>query len=167
MPETGCFIVNGSKGDKYAVTLAPTEKCQCPALGTCYHILAARKAVGLEDKASTVVLNMSELIKPGRKQPNRLPGRKRPRPIDKLDMNESVIIPAPDSVLGKNCLDVSDHFASTPATKKKCGPIETPKSILKRKCNEVKSTTKRKTSVKKIRLALPKTVKRKSLMEEF
>ena len=167
VPETGCFIVDGSKGDKYAVTLAPTEKCQCPALGTCYHILAARKAVGLEDKASTVVLNMSELIKRGRKRPNRLPGRKRPRPIDKLDMNESVIIPAPDSVLGKNCLDVSDHFASTPATKKKCGPIETPKSILKRKCNEVKSTTNRKTSVKKIRLALPKTVKRKSLMEAF
>ena len=27
MPESGCFIVEGSQGDKYAVTLAPTEKC--------------------------------------------------------------------------------------------------------------------------------------------
>ena len=111
----------------------------------CNHILAARRAVGLEDKASTFILNMLELIKRGRKRPNQLPGRKRPRPIDKLDMNESVIIPATDSVLGKNCLDISDHFASTPVTKTNCGPIEPPKSILKRKCNEVKSTTKRKT----------------------
>ena len=60
MPVSGCFIVEGSQGDKYAVTLAPTEKCNCPALGTCYHILAAHKSVGLEDKSETVVLNMSE-----------------------------------------------------------------------------------------------------------
>ena len=63
-------------------------------------------------------------------------------------------------------IDVSEHFASTPATKKKCRPTETPKSISKRKCSEVKSATngskkKSKTPVKKIRLALPKTAKLK------
>lgn len=29
--ESACFIVEGSRGDKYGVTLVPTEKCQCPA----------------------------------------------------------------------------------------------------------------------------------------
>ena len=117
--ETGCFIVEGSKGDKYAVTLAPIEKCHCPALGTCYHILAARKAVGLDDRADKVVTNMSGLIKGARKRPNRLPGRKKPRPVDIRDMNESTIAPAPDSVVGNENFDISVNFASTPAAKKR------------------------------------------------
>lgn len=74
---------------------------------------------------------MSELIKRSRKTPNKLPGRKRPRPIDRIDMNELVIIPAPDSVSGKQNLDTIEHFASTPATKRMRGHLHTPKSILK------------------------------------
>ena len=53
--KTGCFRVEGSKGDKYAVTLAPTERSHCLALGTCYHNLAARKAVGLDDSVKLLL----------------------------------------------------------------------------------------------------------------
>ena len=159
--ETGCFIVEGSKGDKYAVTLAPNEKCHCPALGTCYHILAARRAVGLDDRPETVTCNMAELIKGSRKRPNRLPGRKIPRPIDRQDLNESTI--RPDSVL-----EISEHYSSTPASKRKRVPPVTPKSILKRKCQDDNlSSSKRSKQTKKLRLALPKTKKRKSLIEAF
>ena len=145
--------------------MAPTEKCNCPALGTCYHILGARRSVGLEDKTETVVLNMSELIKKGRKRPNKLPGRKAPRPVDRKDMNESTINPAPDSVRGKlyDHEDDEENFASTPATK---GSWETPKSILKRKCEDegIPSTNRK---AKRLRLTLPKTKNRKSLLNAF
>lgn len=40
------FIVNGNNNKKYAVTLFPKESCQCPATGTCYHMLAARITMG-------------------------------------------------------------------------------------------------------------------------
>ena len=43
-------------------------------------------------------------------------------------MNDSVIVPVPESVL-----DISDHFTSTPSSKKTNPLLETPKSILKRK----------------------------------
>ena len=84
--------------------------------------------MGLEDKSETVVLNMSELIKKGRKRPNKLPGRKVPRPIESLDMNESTINPAPDSVRGKKYADDDENFTSTPATKKKIVSVQTPDS---------------------------------------
>ena len=48
--EMGAFMVDGIRGDKYAVSLFPTEKYQCPSTGTCYHILAARISVGLPNK---------------------------------------------------------------------------------------------------------------------
>ena len=68
--EAGCFIVEGSKGDKYAVTLAPTERSHCLALCTCYHNLATRKTERLDDSVETVVTNMSGLIKGARKKQN-------------------------------------------------------------------------------------------------
>ena len=40
------FMVSGTKGDKYVVSLFPNEPCQCPATGTCYHILAAELLIG-------------------------------------------------------------------------------------------------------------------------
>ena len=46
----GAFMVDGSRGGKYAVALFPNEKCRCPSPSTCYHILAARISVGLPNK---------------------------------------------------------------------------------------------------------------------
>lgn len=48
VPEAGSFVVKGSKGDNYSVTLYP-EKCQCPSIGTCYHIMAVKMSIGEED----------------------------------------------------------------------------------------------------------------------
>ena len=42
----GAFMVQGSKGSKYAVTLFPKENCQCPSTGECYHIIAAKISIG-------------------------------------------------------------------------------------------------------------------------
>ena len=46
VPEMQTFLVEGHSNRKYTVQLFP-EKCQCPATGTCYHILAAKKSIGL------------------------------------------------------------------------------------------------------------------------
>ena len=48
IPEMECFIVKGSDDKKYAVTLHPKEKCQCPSTTTCYHILAAKYSTGIK-----------------------------------------------------------------------------------------------------------------------
>ena len=54
-------MVDGSRGDKYAVSLFPNEKCQCPSTGTCYHILAAKISVGFPNKDDKRILNLSQL----------------------------------------------------------------------------------------------------------
>ena len=48
--------------------------------------------------------------------------------IDRLDMNESTINPAPGSVRGKMYADDDENFTSTPATKKKIVSVQTPDS---------------------------------------
>jgi hypothetical protein len=42
VPEMGSWVVVGSSGDKYAVTLFPKPKCQCVAVNKCYHILETK-----------------------------------------------------------------------------------------------------------------------------
>ena len=47
VPEMKTFIIKSNNNDaKYCVTLFPKEKGSCPAVTTCYHILAARNAIG-------------------------------------------------------------------------------------------------------------------------
>ena len=99
-------------------------------------ILAVRKAVRLDDRPSTAVSNMAELIKGSSKRPNTLTGRNRPRPIDRFDMNESVIVPASESVLG-----ISDHFASTRASKKK-NVLKYQNQFKWKRENEIESSSK-------------------------
>lgn len=59
VPEAGSFVVKGSKGDNYSVTLYP-EKCQCPSIGTCYHIMAVKMSIGEEDIEEKRILNFYE-----------------------------------------------------------------------------------------------------------
>lgn len=177
-PESQSFVVEGSKGDKYAVTLAPKEECQCPSIGTCYHIIAARMSVGLEAKSEKTVYNLTQLRKNSRKRPDKYAGKKKPRPIDRLDViNESVIVPAPDSILQNpdfdSNIECSTQFASTPTHAKRVNDRNTPKSILKRKLDsEIQSANKRlrlseNCKSKKLKLSLPKTRRRKSLLKSF
>ena len=57
-------MVNGSENRLYAVTLFPTETCQCPCTTRCYHIIAAMKSIGMSihDKKKRTI-NLSRLRK--------------------------------------------------------------------------------------------------------
>jgi hypothetical protein len=117
VPEAGTFVVVGSKGDKYTVEMLPQEKCLCPSLGTCYHIITVRMALNLDNIDEKRVHNLTQLRKNSRKRPNKKAGKKQPRPCDEDQL--SVINPAPDSAKKQS------FFSST--------PISTPQSILKKR----------------------------------
>lgn len=55
------FVVEGTKGDKYAATLHPKESCQCEALGTSWHIIAAKLSIGDGDGKEKKVYNLTQL----------------------------------------------------------------------------------------------------------
>ena len=89
--EKSVFLVQGSKGNHYSVTLFPEEFCPCLSKGTCYHIIACRLAVGMPPGVSgRRNINLSTL-KRNRRQRNKS-GRKKPR-VDDID-----ITCAPDSI---------------------------------------------------------------------
>jgi hypothetical protein len=117
VPEAGTFGVVGSKGDTYTVEMFPQEKCLCPSLGTCYHIITVRMALNLDNIDEKRVHNLTQLRKNSRKRPNKKAGKKQPRPCDEDQL--SVINPAPDSAKKQS------FFSST--------PISTPQSILKKR----------------------------------
>ena len=54
------FMVTGTQGKVYAVTLLPKEKCQCPSTTQCYHILAAKMYIAddIENKPRVVNLRI-------------------------------------------------------------------------------------------------------------
>ena len=78
----GVFVVEGSKGDKYAVTLFPKESCGCPSTGECYHILAAKMSVGMPGRNQNKVINLTQLKRNSRKRVDKKGGRKQPRKND-------------------------------------------------------------------------------------
>ena len=81
------------------MTLAPKEYCSCASTNTCYPIITVRMNVGLEPNSAKMVYNLTKLRVNNRNKPDRYAGKKKPRPIDRLDANETVIIPAPDSTI--------------------------------------------------------------------
>ena len=153
VPESGSWIVMGSKNDKYAVALYPDEKCSCPSLGSCYHILAAKMSIGKEPQTTKRILNMTQLKQNTKKRQNKQAGKKRPRPIDIYDAEECEINAAPDAPLkdfvqntAANNLSTilgtpADFATSTPMTSTS---RKTPKSILKaRQCRTPKKSCKK------------------------
>ena len=54
------FMVTGTQGKVYDVTLLPKEKCQCPSTTQCYHILAAKMYIAddIENKPRVVNLRI-------------------------------------------------------------------------------------------------------------
>ena len=100
----GAFMVQGSKGIKYAVTLFPKETCLCPSTGECYHILAAKLSVGMPSSTQPKTINLSQLKRNSRKRSDKRGGRKKPRTND-----ISTILPAPDSTMLNDTLgDMSE-----------------------------------------------------------
>ena len=76
----------------HLVTLFPKETCTCPSTTQCYHILAAKLAIGQELEDSKKKINLAQLHRNSRSRGSKKSGRKRPHPLD-YD-----VIPAPDAM---------------------------------------------------------------------
>ena len=113
VPKNNAFIIVGTDPQKiYLTKLFPKESCTCPATNTCYHILAARKSIGINILPAKKHVNLSLLMRKSRKRNDKKSGRKKPRPQD-YD-----VVPASDSIV----------MTSTPSR---------PRSVL-RKSNTIK-----------------------------
>ena len=89
----GVFTVVGTSGNAHAVRLFPHETCSCPSTNKCYHILAVRMSIGLEDVGSQKRINLTQLRRITRPRQFKKSERKAPRPGD------YEIVAAPDSNL--------------------------------------------------------------------
>ena len=78
----GVFTVIGTTGTPHAIKLFPKESCTCPSTSRCYHILAVRMTIGLEDVNSRKKVNLTQLRRNVRSRNEKKSGRKRPRPND-------------------------------------------------------------------------------------
>ena len=95
--EMNAFMVCGLKDKKYTVTLFPKEECQCPATGTCYHIIAAKLSIGIKNTEKKEERKLISLMRyKNRPKTQRRIGTKKQKPSDFEN-----IIPAPDSKLAK------------------------------------------------------------------
>lgn len=81
----------GSTGNQHAVRMFPKESCTCPSTSRCYHILAVRMSIGLEDLDSKCKVNLTQLRRNTCARREKKSGRKAPRPGDYC------IEPAPDA----------------------------------------------------------------------
>ncbi len=81
----------GTTGKPHAIRIFPVESCTCPSTSRCYHILAVRMSIGLEDVQSKRKVNLTQLRRNTRSRTQKKSGRKAPRPGD-YD-----IVPAPES----------------------------------------------------------------------
>jgi len=84
------FTVLGTTEPR-VVKLFPRETCSCPATAACYHIVAARRAVGIAGTDRRRVVNLTQLRRNKRKRADKTGGRKRPRTAD-VD-----VVAAPDA----------------------------------------------------------------------
>jgi len=76
------FTVDGTL-EPPVVRLFPSTSCSCPATCQCYHVLAAKMAIGLpDDSAPPRAVNLTHLRRNKRKRADKTSGRKRPRPND-------------------------------------------------------------------------------------
>ena len=88
------FTVMGSTRP-HVVTLHPKETCSCPSKTQCYHILAAKMAIGKKEDPKRARINLTQLRKNSRPRNIKTSGRKHPRPGD------CDVFPAPDAAIKK------------------------------------------------------------------
>lgn len=90
-PTLGVFTVLGTTRNAHAIRLFLKESCTCPSTSQCYHILAVKMSIGMEDLTSKKKINLTQLQHNTRPRNQKKAGRKAPHPGDH-DVN-----PAPDS----------------------------------------------------------------------
>ena len=132
VPSMAAILVEGTKGDKYVVTLFPKPKCSCPATSNCFHIIACQRSVGIEIKNDKPkILNLPPLRKNSRKRSDKKSGRKKPR------INDYEIIPAPDSLITTStpCNEPPSSSPAKISVKSIIRSVEKPKSSSKK--NEI------------------------------
>ncbi|KAL4223551.1 hypothetical protein ACF0H5_017021 [Mactra antiquata] len=127
VPEMGAFMVKGSGGNKYAVTLFPSETCSCPATSRCYHIITAMLSIGMNVPNERKTYNLTQLRKNVRPKHMKKCGTKKGRLGDN-DIDRT-IIPAPDSIIKTKNLD-DTLYTPTTSVKKQVYSESTPKSLL-------------------------------------
>lgn len=89
----GVFTIVGTKGIPHAVRLFPKESCTCPSSTQCYHILAAKMSIGMEEKQSHGKINLTQLKRNARPRRNKKSGRKgRPDVIEISEAPDSLIV---------------------------------------------------------------------------
>jgi len=88
-PKLAVFTINGTSEPR-VVRLFPSVTCSCPATSDCYHVMAARLAIGISSASTKRTINLSQLRKNKRKRADKTSGRKRPR------NNDVEVIPADD-----------------------------------------------------------------------
>ena len=77
-PKLAIFTVCGTSEPR-VVRLFPTATCSCPAKTNCYHVLAAKMAVGITSNTQKRTLSLTQLRKNIRKCPDKTSDRRRPR----------------------------------------------------------------------------------------
>ena len=87
----GVFTVLGTTGNPQAVRLFPKETCTCPSTSLCYHIMAVRMSIGMDQQKPPSKVNLSRLRRNARPKKDKTSGRKKPR------LGDYDIKPAPDS----------------------------------------------------------------------
>ena len=87
-PQLSVFTVIETQ-ELHVVRLFPTTTCSCPAKSHCYHIVAARMAIGVTHNVTKRPLNLTQLCRNKRKRADKTSGRKQPKILDED------VIPAP------------------------------------------------------------------------
>ena len=88
----GVFTVVGTKGKAHAVKNFPKVSCTCPSNGQCYHILAVKMSIGMEEKQSHGRINLTQLRRNTRQRRNKKSGSK--TQADNLEITN-----APDALI--------------------------------------------------------------------
>ena len=140
----GAFVIKGSNDSKYAVTLFPNETCQCPSTTECYHIIAAKKAIGMSTESRSK-LNFTELRKRSRKRVDKKSGRKRPR-LNDINIDVSA---APDSRLFETDHINISGISHLPPTRVTSTPQTTKTLSTTNNNSAMKSVTKHKETIVK------------------
>ena len=91
-PKLHVFNVKGTSGVTRVVTLHPRETCSCPSTGSCYHILAAKMSLGIQVTTKPSRLNLTQLRKNTRSRKEKKSGKKKPRPMDVDQGNNTMCI---------------------------------------------------------------------------
>ena len=94
----GVFTVLGTTGNPQAVRLFPKEDCTCPSTGLCYHIMAVRISIGMDQQKPLSKVNLSRLRRNARPKKDKTSGRKKPR------LGDYDVKPAPDSLASNVCV---------------------------------------------------------------